>query len=109
NIDRLPSGNSAAADAFLRAGDSVLLRVRHHVEADGFHLDEQLDRTTGAFLSGTPFTHISWAEGMSEDGRPIESAAARARVLPPCPQPRLRPACRPFKMPASPRPGPWVA
>jgi PQQ-dependent dehydrogenase (methanol/ethanol family) len=37
-----------------------------------------LDRTTGAFLSGTPFTHISWAEGMSEDGRPIESAAARA-------------------------------
>lgn len=64
NIDRLPSGNSAAADAFLRAGDSVLLRVRHHVEADGFHLDEQLDRTTGAQKSAKDLTW-SYAETLS--------------------------------------------
>jgi PQQ-dependent dehydrogenase (methanol/ethanol family) len=36
-----------------------------------------LDRETGEFLSGTPFTEITWAEGMGEDGRPIESTAAR--------------------------------
>ena len=40
-----PSSVSSAADMFLRAGDSVLLRLYSHVEADGFHLYEQLDRS----------------------------------------------------------------
>ena len=28
-------------------GDGVMLRLRAHVEKDGFHLDEQIDRNTG--------------------------------------------------------------
>jgi PQQ-dependent dehydrogenase (methanol/ethanol family) len=37
-----------------------------------------IDRETGEFLSGTPFANITWASGISEDGRPIENPAARA-------------------------------
>jgi len=37
-----------------------------------------IDRETGEFLSGTAFTEITWAEGMGPDGRPIETAEARA-------------------------------
>ncbi len=36
-----------------------------------------IDRETGEFLSGTPFTDITWATGMGENGRPIENPAAR--------------------------------
>jgi len=39
-----------------------------------------LDRETGEFLSGTPFADLNWATGMSEEGRPIESPAARDLV-----------------------------
>jgi len=49
------------AALFLRAGDSVLLRLRNHVEADGFHLSEQIDRTTGEQVSASDLTW-SYAE-----------------------------------------------
>ena len=32
-----------------------------------------LDRTTGDFIRGEPFTDINWASGLSESGRPIET------------------------------------
>lgn len=49
---------------FLRAGDGVLLRVRHHVEPDGFHLAEQIDRNTGVQISALNLTW-SYAETLS--------------------------------------------
>jgi alcohol dehydrogenase (cytochrome c) len=33
-----------------------------------------LDRLTGRFLSGTPFVKVTWADGLTEDGRPIRRA-----------------------------------
>ena len=59
-----PESADAAADVFLRAGDSVLLRLRHHVAADGFHLAEQIDRDTGAQVSAQDLTW-SYAETLS--------------------------------------------
>lgn len=42
--ETFPSTVADAADMFLRAGDSVLLRLYEHVQPNGFHLYEQLDR-----------------------------------------------------------------
>jgi alcohol dehydrogenase (cytochrome c) len=33
-----------------------------------------LDRTTGEFLQGTPFTKVTWAKGLDEKGRPMRAA-----------------------------------
>jgi len=60
-LDAFPATTTAAANLFLRAGDSVLLRLRSHVEADGFHLAEQIDRNTGEQLSAADLTW-SYAE-----------------------------------------------
>ena len=35
-------------DGFVAAGDSVLKRVRHHVESDGWHLFEMIKKDTGS-------------------------------------------------------------
>ena len=32
-----------------------------------------LDRTTGRFLSGSPFVEVNWAEGLDDSGRPVET------------------------------------
>lgn len=56
-----PSSASAAADLFLRAGDSVMIRLRSHVVDDGFHLREQIDRSTGKQMSAMDLTW-SYAE-----------------------------------------------
>ena len=32
-----------------------------------------LDRATGRFLTGKPFVRVNWAEGLDDDGRPIET------------------------------------
>ena len=32
-----------------------------------------LDRVTGRFLTGRPFTRVNWAEGLDDSGRPIET------------------------------------
>ena len=34
-----------------------------------------IDRESGAFISGAPYVALSWAPGLDEHGRPIESAA----------------------------------
>ena len=39
---------AAVAATFAAAADGVMLRLRKHVINDGGHLDEQLDRSTGA-------------------------------------------------------------
>jgi glucoamylase len=62
--DAFPSNVTAASDLFLRAGDGVLLRLRSHVESDGFHLDEQIDRETGVQESAKDLTW-SYAETLS--------------------------------------------
>ncbi len=41
-----------------------------------------LDAATGEFLSGTPFVPMNWAQGLDENGRPIEVAAARYGEVP---------------------------
>jgi len=64
-VDSFPKDNATqAADLFLRAGDGVMLRVRAHVEPQGFHLFEQIDRNTGAQESAADLTW-SYAETLS--------------------------------------------
>lgn len=46
----------ALAQMFAAQGDGVLLRLRAHVEAEGFHLDEQIDRNTGVQTSAKDLT-----------------------------------------------------
>mmetsp|Transcript_13060 Transcript_13060/g.25316 ORF Transcript_13060/g.25316 Transcript_13060/m.25316 type:complete len:511 (-) Transcript_13060:336-1868(-) len=49
------------AQAFSDSGDGVLERVAYHVAGDGFHLDEQIDKNTGAQCSAKDLTW-SYAE-----------------------------------------------
>ncbi len=57
----LPTGSAALARVFAQQGDGVLLRLRSHVSGKQFHLDEQLDRNTGAQASAEDLTW-SYAE-----------------------------------------------
>lgn len=59
--ENFPASSSAAADLFLRAGDSVMIRLKSHVVDDGFHLMEQIDRNTGKQMSAKDLTW-SYAE-----------------------------------------------
>jgi glucoamylase len=63
-ISSFPSSTSDAADLFFRGGDGILLRLRSHVESDGFHLAEQIDRETGEQESAEDLTW-SYAETLS--------------------------------------------
>merc|ERR1712232_1494019 len=44
------------ADALLGAADGVMLRIKHHVAADDFHMREQIDRLHGHQLSAADLT-----------------------------------------------------
>ena len=57
----LPTDPSSLAKVFAAQGDGVLLRLRSHVLARSFHLDEQIDRNTGAQISAKDLTW-SYAE-----------------------------------------------
>lgn len=57
----LPTESNALAQVFLAQGDGVLQRLRSHVIAREFHLDEQIDRNTGAQMSAKDLTW-SYAE-----------------------------------------------
>eukprot|EP00428_Durinskia_dybowskii_P064609 CAMPEP_0170364694 /NCGR_PEP_ID=MMETSP0117_2-20130122/5512_1 /TAXON_ID=400756 /ORGANISM="Durinskia baltica, Strain CSIRO CS-38" /LENGTH=509 /DNA_ID=CAMNT_0010619215 /DNA_START=1 /DNA_END=1530 /DNA_ORIENTATION=- len=57
----LPTSPSELAEVFAAQGDGVMLRLRSHVQADGFHLDEQIDRNTGSQMSAENLTW-SYAE-----------------------------------------------
>lgn len=57
----LPTGAAELAAVFANQGDGVLLRLREHVTARGFHLDEQIDRNSGAEMSAKDLTW-SYAE-----------------------------------------------
>jgi glucoamylase len=61
NTASLPSDAASLAKVFAQQGDGVMLRLRAHVSADGFHLDEQMDRNTGAQMSAEDLTW-SYAE-----------------------------------------------
>lgn len=64
NLDaNVLKGQSATelANTFAAAGDSVLLRLRTHVTAKNFHLDEQIDRNSGEQMSAEDLTW-SYAE-----------------------------------------------
>jgi alcohol dehydrogenase (cytochrome c) len=44
-----------------------------------------IDRTTGQFLAGTPFTKVNWASGLDKKtGRPIQTPQAAGAVTYPC-------------------------
>jgi len=36
-----------------------------------------LDRATGEFISGEPYVPVTWASGLNENGRPVETGTAR--------------------------------
>jgi glucoamylase len=57
----LPTDAASLAKVFAAQGDGVMARLRTHVVAEGFHLDEQLDRNTGKQLSAKDLTW-SYAE-----------------------------------------------
>ena len=52
----LPAAPAALAEVFAAQGDGVLLRLRTHVEAEGFHLAEQIDENTGVQMSAEDLT-----------------------------------------------------
>lgn len=54
--DDSTANRQALADAMVGAGDGVLLRLRSHVASGGFHLAEQLDRTSGESKSANDLT-----------------------------------------------------
>lgn len=57
----LPTAAPALAQLFAAQGDGVMLRLRSHVLARNFHLDEQIDRNTGVQVSAKDLTW-SYAE-----------------------------------------------
>jgi hypothetical protein len=57
----LPTDAKSLAQVFANQGDGVMMRLRSHVEADGGHLDEQIDRNTGLQMSAKDLTW-SYAE-----------------------------------------------
>jgi glucoamylase len=57
----LPTDKSSLAKVFAAQGDGVLLRLRSHLVARGFHCDEQIDRNTGVQASAEDLTW-SYAE-----------------------------------------------
>jgi glucoamylase len=57
----LSTDKATLAKYFAAQGDGVLLRLRNHLTARGFHLDEQIDRNTGAQMSAKDLTW-SYAE-----------------------------------------------
>lgn len=62
--------------ADLPLGDmGIPRRVVMQAPKNGFYY--VLDAATGEFISGTPFGPLNWAEGLDENGRPIEVPAAR--------------------------------
>ncbi len=61
NTATLPTNKIDLANYFAAAGDSVMLRLRKHVIADGGHLAEQIDRNTGVQMSAEDLTW-SYAE-----------------------------------------------
>jgi glucoamylase len=61
NTASLPSDKASLAKYFAAQGDGVLLRLRNHVTARGFHLDEQIDRSSGVQTSAKDLTW-SYAE-----------------------------------------------
>ena len=61
NVFNIESSSSITEDTFVAAGDSVLNRIKYHVQGKDFHLDEQLDRNTGVEISAEDLTW-SYAE-----------------------------------------------
>ena len=55
--------------------DGTTRKVLMQAPKNGFFY--VLDRETGEFLSGAPFAIVTWATGLDETGRPIESPTAR--------------------------------
>ncbi|MEQ8557856.1 MAG: PQQ-dependent dehydrogenase, methanol/ethanol family [Henriciella sp.] len=55
--------------------DGETRRVAMQAPKNGFFY--VIDAETGELISGEPFATINWAEGLDEDGRPIENPEAR--------------------------------
>eukprot|EP01006_Ploeotia_vitrea_P032267 TRINITY_DN64532_c0_g1_i3.p1 TRINITY_DN64532_c0_g1~~TRINITY_DN64532_c0_g1_i3.p1 ORF type:complete len:227 (-),score=3.77 TRINITY_DN64532_c0_g1_i3:46-726(-) len=50
------SNNEITSETFIAAGDSVMSRIRYHVEDQNFHLHEQLNKNTGVQMSAEDLT-----------------------------------------------------
>jgi quinohemoprotein ethanol dehydrogenase len=55
--------------------DGVTRKTLLHAPKNGFFY--VLDRATGAFIHGTNFAPVNWAEGLDAGGRPIENPNSR--------------------------------
>jgi quinohemoprotein ethanol dehydrogenase len=55
--------------------DGIDRKVLMQAPKNGFFY--VLDRETGEFLSGDKYTYVSWADGLDEQGRPLEREGAR--------------------------------
>ena len=55
--------------------DGVERKVLMQAPKNGFFY--VIDRENGELISGEPFAYINWAEGLDENGRPIEKPGAR--------------------------------
>ena len=51
-------GAKEAANALIRSGDALVLRVKHHVGPGGLRMTEQIDKTSGEPVGATDLT---WA------------------------------------------------
>ncbi len=55
--------------------DGALRKVLMQAPKNGFFY--VIDRETGEFIDAEPFAYVSWAEGIDDNGRPIEAEGAR--------------------------------
>jgi len=70
----------AMAQAMSGAGDGVLMRIRKYVEGDDFHMQEQIDRTTGAQTSAHDLTwsYATVLKAMHERASTVSTLSALA-------------------------------
>lgn len=57
--------------------DGQMRKVICWANRNGFYY--VLDRTTGEYLTGTPFVDVTWASGLDENGRPVLTENAEIR------------------------------
>ena len=53
------------------ANDGSILKLMLWANRNGFSY--VLDRETGQFISGVPFVEVNWAEGLDDNGRPVQT------------------------------------
>ena len=75
-------GHAAVAAAMAGAGDGVLVRLHRHVQPNGFHLSEQIDRNTGVSMAAKDLTwsYANTLKAMHARSGYFDAVAARAEA-----------------------------